>query len=202
MALLGLAAALWAASNYVAAFLRALNTVNGTGETRRWWTVLIVRIVLTIVVGALVAACGIIAATGGAVARAVGSMIGVDDTAITVWQWVKWPILVLLVIVIVVLLYWLAPAKRTSFGERAPGAALAVVLWLVASAAFGLYVATFGNYDKTYGALAGVIVFLIWLWITNAVLLFGAEFNATADAATESASSAASETADRNPAER
>jgi membrane protein len=201
MALLGLAAALWAASNYVAAFSRALNTVNGTGETRRWWTVLIVRIVLTIVVGALVAACGIIAATGGAVARAVGSMIGVDDTAITVWQWVKWPILVLLVIVIVALLYWLAPAKRISFGERAPGAALAVVLWLVASAAFGLYVATFGNYDKTYGALAGVIVFLIWLWITNAVLLFGAEFNATADPATEKDSTAAGETADRNPAE-
>jgi membrane protein len=185
VAILGLVTALWAASNYVAAFSRALNAVYGTGETRKWWTVLIVRVVLTIVVGALTAVCAIAAATGGAVARAIGKALGMGGTAVTVWNWVKWPIVIILVIVIVALLYRFAPAKRSRLRERAPGAALAVVLWIVASAAFGLYVANFGSYDKTYGALGGVIVFLVWLWITNAVLLFGAEYNATAETETE-----------------
>lgn len=181
VALLGLAGALWAASNYMAAFSRALNEVYATDETRRWWTVLIVRIVLTVVVGVLAALCGIIAATGGAVAEAIGKAIGLGGTAVTVWQWVKWPILLVLVMIIVALLYWLAPAKRTGFGERAPGAVLAVALWIVASVGFGLYVANFGSYEKTYGALAGVVIFLVWLWITNAALLFGAELNATSE---------------------
>lgn len=180
MALVGLAAALWAASNYVAAFSRALNEVNGTGETRKWWTVLIVRVVLTLIVGALTAVCGLVAAAGGTVAAALGEAIGLGDAALTVWQWVKWPIILVLVTVIVALLYWLAPAKHSTFGFRAPGAVLAVVLWVVASVAFGLYVANFGNYDKTYGTLGGVIVFLVWLWITNAVLLFGSEYNVSA----------------------
>ncbi|WP_081687609.1 YihY/virulence factor BrkB family protein [Glycomyces tenuis] len=190
MALIGLAAALWAASNYIAAFSRALNEVNGTGETRKWWTVLIVRVVLTLVVGALTAACALVAATGGAVATAIGEAVGAGGTAVTVWQWVKWPIILVLVVVIVALLYWLAPAKRSTFRFRAPGAIVAVVLWVVASAAFGLYVASFGNYDKTYGTLGGVIVFLVWLWITNAVLLFGSEYNVSANAGERSGDSA------------
>nr|WP_277605271.1 YihY/virulence factor BrkB family protein [Glycomyces sp. L485] len=180
MALVGLAAALWAASKYVAAFSRALNDVNGTGETRKWWTVLIVRVVLTVVVGALTAVCAIIAATGGAVADAIGDAVGAGGTAVTVWNWVKWPVIIVLVMVIVTLLYWLAPAKRSTFRFRAPGAVLAVAAWIVVSALFGLYVANFGNFDRTYGALGGVIVFLVWLWITNSVLLFGSEYNVSA----------------------
>ncbi|MCD0443469.1 YihY/virulence factor BrkB family protein [Glycomyces sp. A-F 0318] len=193
MALVGLVAALWAASNYVAAFSRALNEVNGTGETRKWWTVLIVRVVLTVVVGALTAVCAVVAATGGSVARAIGGALGAGGTAVAVWAWVKWPVIVVLVIAIVALLYWLAPSRRSRFGERAAGAALAVVLWIAVSVLFGLYVANFGNYDKTYGALGGMIVFLVWLWITNAVLLFGAEFNATAEPAAGTAGTAEGE---------
>ena len=201
VALLGLVAALWAASNYVAAFSRAMNAVNGTDETRRWWTVLIVRLLLTIVVGTLAAACAVVLATGGTVVRAVGEVLGSSGTAATVWEWLKWPVALVLVMVIVALLYWLAPAKRTRFTERAPGAALAVVLWVVASAGFGLYVASFGNYDKTYGALGGVIVFLVWLWITNAALLFGGEYNATADPATGTAGTADGEAGEPSAAE-
>jgi membrane protein len=198
VAILGLVTALWAASNYVAAFSRALNAVYDTGETRKWWTVLIVRVVLTIVVGALTAVCAIVAATGGVVARAIGKALGMGSTAVTVWDWVKWPIVIILVIVIVALLYRFAPAKRSRLRERAPGAALALVLWIVASVAFGLYVATFGSYDKTYGALGGVIVFLVWLWITNAVLLFGAEYNATAEQETETEGEASEPSASRD----
>ncbi|MEV3937867.1 YihY/virulence factor BrkB family protein [Glycomyces sp. NPDC049804] len=201
LAIFGLLAALWAASNYVAAFSRALNAVNGTGETRKWWTVLIVRIVLTIVVGTLTAVCGLVAATGGSVARAIGEAVNAGGGAVTVWGWVKWPLVLVLVIVIVALLYWLAPAKRSRFRQRAPGAALAVVLWIAASALFGLYAANFGSYDKTYGALGGVIVFLVWLWITNAALLFGAEFNAVEDPESDTAGTAAGEAGEPSAAE-
>ncbi|WP_112136961.1 YihY/virulence factor BrkB family protein [Glycomyces dulcitolivorans] len=193
VALAGLVAALWAASNYVAAFSRALNAVDGAAESRKWWTVLIVRVVLTVVVGALTAVCAVVAATGGTVARAVGRALHADGAAVAVWAWVKWPLITMLVVVIVALLYWLAPAKRSRFRQRAPGAALAVVLWLAASAGFGLYAASFGNYDQTYGALGGVIVFLVWLWITNAALLFGFEYNATADPETDTAGTAEGE---------
>lgn len=200
-ALLGLIAALWAASNYVAAFSRALNEVYGTGETRHWWTVLIVRLVLTVVVGALAATCAIVLATGGTVVRAIGEVLGSGGTGAIVWQWVKWPIALVLVMVIVALLYWLAPAKRTRFSERAPGAVLAVVLWVIASAGFGFYVGYFGNYDRTYGALGGVIVFLIWLWITNGALLLGSEYNATADPLTGTAGTAEGEASEPSASE-
>ncbi|THV41608.1 YihY/virulence factor BrkB family protein [Glycomyces buryatensis] len=188
LALVGLAGALWAASNWVAAFSRALNAVDGRTEARKWWMVMIVRVVLTVIVGALVAACALVAATGQSVARAIGDAVGGSGTAVTVWGWVKWPIVLVLVIVIVALLYWLAPTLRRGFRFRAPGAALAVAAWLVASVLFGLYVSNFGSYDKTYGTLGGVIVFLVWLWITNSVLLFGSEYNASADATSETGS--------------
>ncbi|GAB3226220.1 hypothetical protein GCM10027447_16210 [Glycomyces halotolerans] len=180
MAVVGMLGALWAASNWVGAFSRALNEVNDTDETRRWWTVIIVRLVLTLVVGALTAVCALIVAAGGAVAEELGRLVGLTGPAVTVWNWVKWPILLLLVAIIIALLYWLAPAKRMGFRFRAPGAALAVVLWIAVSVLFGLYVANFGNYDRTYGTLGGVIVFLVWLWLTNAVLLFGSEYNVSA----------------------
>jgi membrane protein len=200
VALVGLVAALWAASNYVAAFSRALNAVDGVDESRKWWTVLVVRVVLTVVVGALTAVCAVVAATGGSVARAVGRALHADDAAVAVWAWVKWPLITVLVVVIVALLYWLAPAKRSRFRRRAPGAALAVVLWLAASAGFGLYAASFGNYDQTYGALGGVIVFLVWLWITNAALLFGFEYNATAEPETDTAGTAEGEASEPSAA--
>ncbi|PRY60505.1 YihY/virulence factor BrkB family protein [Glycomyces artemisiae] len=201
LALLGLATALWAASNYVAAFSRALNAVDDVDESRKWWTVLVVRVVLTLVVGALTAVCAVVAATGGSVARAVGRALHAGDAAVAVWGWVKWPAITVLVIVIVALLYWLAPAKRSRLRRRAPGAALAVVLWLAASAGFGLYAASFGSYDKTYGALGGVIVFLVWLWITNAALLFGYEYNATAEPEADTAGTAAGEASEPSAAE-
>jgi membrane protein len=138
MALIGLAAALWAASNYVAAFSRAMNAVFRVAEERPWWMVLVVRVVLTLVVGALTAFAAFAAATGGTVAASVGGAFGVPGAAVTVWEWAKWPLVLLVVAFIVALLYWLAPARTDPFRRRVPGAALAVVLWVVASAGFGL----------------------------------------------------------------
>ena len=116
--------------------------------------------------------------TGG-LAEKVGDLLGIGNTAVTVWNIAKWPVLLLVVSFMFALLYWAAPnVKHPGFRWISPGGVLAVIGWLIASAAFALYVANFGSYNKTYGALGGVVVFLVWLWISNIVVLLGAEFNA------------------------
>jgi membrane protein len=115
----------------------------------------------------------------GPLAKQVGNLVGLGGAAVTAWDIAKWPVLVLIVSFMFALLYWAAPnVKHPKFQWVSPGGILAVLLWLVASAAFGFYVASFGHYNKTYGSLGGVIVFLMWLWISNVVILLGAEFNA------------------------
>jgi membrane protein len=177
--IVGLALALWSASGYVGAFMRADNAIYEVDEGRPFWKLrplqvfvtLIMVIVLAIVLLALVAT--------GPVAKAVGDNIGVGDTAITVWNIAKWPVLLGMLIVILAVLYHASPnVKLPGFRWISPGAVVAVVAWIIASALFALYVANFGSYNKTYGTFAGVIVFLLWMWITNLAILFGAELNA------------------------
>jgi membrane protein len=116
--------------------------------------------------------------TGG-LAEKVGDLIGLGDTAVTVWNIAKWPVLLLVVSFMFAVLYWAAPnVKQPGFRWLSPGGILAVIGWLIASLAFALYVSNFGSYNKTYGTLAGPIVFLVWLWISNIMILLGAEFNA------------------------
>jgi membrane protein len=109
----------------------------------------------------------------------LGESIGLGSTAITVWDIVKWPLMLLVVVFLVAVLYYATPnVKQPRFRWISVGAGLAIVVWILASAAFGLYVANFGSYNKTYGSLAGVIILLLWLWLTNLALLFGAEVDA------------------------
>jgi len=115
----------------------------------------------------------------GPLAKAVGEAIGVGDAAVTLWSWLKWPVLVLIVSLIFSLLYFAAPnVKQPKFRWFTLGGFVALVVWVIASVAFGFYVANFGSYDKTYGSLGAVISFLVWLWLSNIAVLFGAEFNA------------------------
>jgi membrane protein len=115
----------------------------------------------------------------GPLAKTIGDIVGLGSTAVTVWDIAKWPVLILLVSFMIALLYYAAPnVKHPKFQWVSPGSIMAVVLWIAASALFAFYVANFSSYNKTYGALGGVIVFLTWLWITNNVILLGAEFNA------------------------
>lgn len=176
---LSLAAAFWAASGYIGAFIRASNVVNGVTETRKiWWTIPL-RLGVTLAVGVIIAVCGIIIVFTGGLARYVGDLIGAGDAAITVWGIVKWPVLLFLVNFGFSILYWASPDARTGgFRWFSAGSLTAVVLWVAASAGFGLYAANFGSYNKTYGTLGGVIVFLVWLWISNLAVLFGAEIDA------------------------
>ncbi|OON82772.1 YihY/virulence factor BrkB family protein [Streptomyces tsukubensis] len=179
LAVVGVLAALWSASGYVAAFIRTSNAVYDMPEGRPVWKVLPVRVGLTLALLILACVSALIVIFTGALARQVGTGLGIGSTAVTVWSIAKWPVLVLLVAVMLALLYWAAPnAKGRGFRWVTLGSLLALVIWMAASAGFAVYVANFGSYNKTYGTLAGVIIFLIWLWITNLAILLGLEFDA------------------------
>ncbi|ORM33815.1 YihY/virulence factor BrkB family protein [Williamsia sp. 1135] len=175
---LGLVGALWSASGYVGAFGRAMNRMYEIEEGRPIWKLRPVMLLVTLVALVMAAAVALMLAVSGPIATSIGDAIGLGDTALTVWSIARWPVVLVFVIVIVAVLYWATPnVQQPKFRWVSAGAALAIVTWIVASALFALYVANFSNYNKTYGALAGVIVFLLWLWLTNLALLFGAEFD-------------------------
>ncbi|TDU80359.1 YihY/virulence factor BrkB family protein [Streptomyces sp. KS 21] len=179
LAVVGLITAVWSASGYVAAFIRSSNAVYDMPEGRPVWKVLPLQLVLTVGLMVMATASALIVVFTGSLARRAGDALGLGETAVTVWSIAKWPVLVLLVTIMIAVLYWAAPnAKGRGFRWVTPGSFLALVIWMAASAGFALYVANFGSYNKTYGTLAGVIVFLIWLWITNLAILLGLEFDA------------------------
>jgi membrane protein len=175
----GLLAAIWSASGYIGAFMRASNAIYDIEEGRPLWTTLPLRVGLTLLLMVLTAVSAIGVTVSGGLAHQAGNLIGVGDTAVQVWNIAKWPVLLLFVSFLFAVLYWAAPnVKQPGFRWITPGGILAVLGWVIASAAFAFYVGNFGSYNKTYGALAGPIVFLVWLWISNLMILLGAEFNA------------------------
>lgn len=176
---IGIVGALWSASGYVGAFGRAMNRIYEVDEGRPVWKLRPVQLLLTLVGLVMAAAVVFMLAISGPVAKAVGDAIGLGDAALTAWNVARWPLILLFVVLAVAILYYVTPnVQQPKFRWISGGAALAIVVWLLASLGFGLYVANFASYNKTYGALAGVIVFLLWLWITNLALLFGAEVDA------------------------
>ena len=176
---IGLLAAIWAASGYVSAFMRASNAIYDIEEGRPIWKTLPVRVGLTVLLMVLTAISAVAVTLSGGLAQEVGGLVGVGDTAVQVWNIAKWPVLILFVSFMFAVLYWAAPnVKQPGFKWLSPGSVLAVIGWIIASVAFAFYVANFGSYNKTYGALAGPVIFLVWLWISNIMILLGAEFNA------------------------
>lgn len=179
LAIVGLAGALWTASGYVGAFMRASNAIYDMPEGRPMWKVAPLRVGITLVLVVLLAVCALGVVVTGTVADHVGRMLGVGSFGVTVWGIAKWPVLVVLVSLAIAVLYWMAPnVAQPGFRWLRPGALLAVLVWAIASAGFAFYVANFGNYNRIYGSLGAVIVFLVWLWITNLAVLIGAEFDA------------------------
>jgi membrane protein len=177
--IVGLLAAIWSASGYIGAFMRASNSIYDIEEGRPIWKTLPLRLGLTVLLMVLTALSAIGVTLSGGLAREVGNLVGVGDTAVQAWSIAKWPVLLLLVSFMFAVLYWAAPnVKQPGFRWITAGGVLAVIGWVIASLAFAFYVSNFGSYNKTYGALAGPIVFLVWLWISNLMILLGAEFNA------------------------
>jgi YihY family inner membrane protein len=178
VAVISLAAAIWSASGYVAAFMRASNAIYDVEEGRPIYKTLPIRIGVTILTLILLSACAIAVVVSGPIAERVGELVGAGSAAITVFGIVKWPIMLFVASFLFALLYWAAPNAKQKFRWVTPGGILAIVIWLVASAGFAFYVANFSSYNKTYGSLAALIIFLVWVWISNIAILLGAELNA------------------------
>ena len=181
-AIVGLVIALWSASSYVNAFRQASNIIYGIGEGRPVWKTIPLRLGVTVVaVIVLVISAGIVVVSGP-VANQVGNAVGAGHAAVLAWDIAKWPLLLILVSLLLAILFWASPnAKQGGIRWISPGGIIATILWIVISALFALYVTNFSSYGKTYGSLAGVVIFLVWLWLTNIALLLGAEVNAEFD---------------------
>jgi membrane protein len=179
MLVVGLATALWSASGYIGAFIRASNAIYERDEGRGFFKLRPVQLLVTLILVLMAALVVLALVVSGPVAKSIGNAVGLGDMAVTAFNIAKWPAMLIVVMVMLAILYYAAPnAKQPKFKWISPGSILAVVVWVLASAAFAFYVATFSSYNKTYGALAGVVVFLVWMWLTNLAVLFGAELNA------------------------
>jgi membrane protein len=177
--ILGLAVALWSASGYVGAFMRASNVIYETPEGRPFWKLRPLQILITLVMVLGLAVIATALLLTGPIVEAVAEPIGISSTAVTVWDIAKWPVLAAMFVLMLAVLYYASPnVKMRGFRWVTPGSLVALVVWVVASAGFAFYVANFGSYNKTYGTLAGLIVLLIWMWITNLAILFGHQLNA------------------------
>jgi membrane protein len=175
----GLLGALWSASGYVGGFMKASNIIYEVDEGRPFWKLRPLQIAVTVLLVLVAAAISISIVLTGPLAQKVGDVVGLGDTAVSVWSIAKWPVIAIVVSQLIAFLYWVAPnVRQPGYRWISPGGLFAVVLWVIASAAFAFYVSNFGSYNKTYGSLAAVIIFLMWLWITNVVILLGAEMNA------------------------
>lgn len=175
----GLILAIWSASGYVGAFSRAMNRIYEIDEGRPFWKLKPAQLLVTVIGIVLIVIAAVLLIVSGPVADALGEAIGAGPVVTTIWSIVKWPVLAFIVVLMVAILYYATPnAKQPKFRWLSLGSLLAIIVLVVASLGFGVYVANFSHYDRTYGSLAGVIVFLLWLWIVNLALLFGAEFDA------------------------
>jgi membrane protein len=183
---LGLAVALWSASAYVGAFMRASNIIYETAEGRPFWKLRPLQLAVTLVMVLLMVALALGLVLTGPVVEAVAGPIGLGDTAVDVWSIAKWPVMVAIFILMVDVLYYASPnAKLRGFRWVTPGCLVALAVWAIASAAFAFYVANFGSYDKTYGTLGGLVALLVWLWISNLAVLFGHQLNAERERSAE-----------------
>jgi len=177
--IIGIAGALYSASGYVGAFSRASNAIYEVEEGRPFWKNKPWQIAITFVMIMLLAVSAMAVVVTGPLAEQVGNLVGAGDAAVTAWDIAKWPVIVLIVITMFAILYWATPnVKQPGFTWITPGGILALVLWILVSALFAFYVANFSSYNATYGSIAGVIIFLVWLWLTNVAILLGAELNA------------------------
>ena len=178
LAIVGILLGVWSASSYVAAFMRASNAIYDVPEGRPAWKTYPLRFGVTLLMVVLLAASALIVVVTGGLARHVGQVIGASSVAVTAWNIAKWPVLLIIFSLMLSVLYWASPNAKRRFRWVSPGALVAIIIWIIASGLFALYVANFGHYNKVYGSIAGMIIFLIWMWLSNVAILLGAEFNA------------------------
>ena len=179
LAIIGFVVAAWSATGYIGAFMRAANSIYDVPEARPFWKTFPIQLFITLITGLFLAVSSLAVIFTGRLAQIAGRMVGVEQQAVRVFDIVKWPALILAIGLLIALLYWAAPnARQGGFRWITPGSLLALFIWVAASAGFAIYIARFASYNRTYGTLGGVIIFLVWLWLTNLAVLIGAEFDA------------------------
>ncbi|MGK9149336.1 YihY/virulence factor BrkB family protein [Plantibacter flavus] len=191
----GIAGAVWSASGYVGGFGRALNRMYGVEEGRKIWSLRPTQLAVTLVVLVVITLIALALILSGPVAQAIGQALGFGDTGLTVWSIAKWPVMAVALVFVIAVLYSATPnVKPERFRWMSVGALAALVILLIASVGFGFYIANFGSYDATYGSLAGIVIFLLWIWIANLALLFGAQLDIEVQRGRQLASGVAAET--------
>jgi membrane protein len=178
VAVVGLLIAFWSASGYIGAFMRAANAIYDVPEGRPLWKMIPIRLFVTLVTVLFLAISAVAILFTGRLAEDAGKAMDLESQSVTIFNVLKWPALVTGFALVLALLYWAAPNARLRFRVITPGIVLALITWVVVSAGFAYYVSRFDSYNRTYGALGAVIVFLIWMWLTNVAVLLGAEFDA------------------------
>jgi len=179
LAIAGLVIAFWSATGYIGSFIRAANTIYDVPEGRPVWKTLPIQIFVTTITGISLAVSALAVVFTGRLASQAGRALGFEETAVRIFDIAKWPVMIVVVGLLLAMLYWAAPnARQGGFRWITPGSVLAVLVWIAVSAGFAFYIANFDSYNKTYGTLGGVIIFLVWLWLTNVAVLVGAEFDA------------------------
>ncbi|GAB3293525.1 YihY family inner membrane protein [Epidermidibacterium keratini] len=172
----GILGAVFSASGYVSGFAIAMNRVYEVTEGRNAIKLKLQQVLITLALIVLAVIVAFSLVVSGDIAQTLGGLVGLGDQAVTVWNFAKLPVILLIVMFMVAMLYYLTPnIQRPKFRLFTLGSVIGVTVWILLSIGFAFYVTNFGRYNKTYGTLAGVIVFLLWIWITNIALLFGAE---------------------------
>jgi membrane protein len=175
----GILAALWAASNGMGAITESLNVAYDVKETRPWWKQRLVAVGLTVGLSLLIISALGLVVGGGRIAEGLASAYGLGSVFVLTWKIVQWPIVFASMILAFALIYYFAPnVREQSWQWLTPGSALGVVIWLLVSLAFRLYLHFFNSYSKTYGSLGAVIILMLWLYFTGAAILTGGEVNA------------------------
>ncbi|QIB52174.1 YihY/virulence factor BrkB family protein [Pseudomonas sp. OIL-1] len=174
----GILIALWTSSAGMRSLMNAMNKAYDVTEARPTWKVFLLSIVYTIGIAIVLLAIAAMMIMGPQVMEWLASQVGLQDIVVTIWTWARWPVAIFLMMLVVALLYYIAPNVEQSFRFITPGSVVAVIVWIAASLAFGYYVQNFGNYDATYGSIGAVIVLMLFFYISAAVLLLGAEINA------------------------
>ena len=183
---LGIAVAIWSASGYVGAFIRASNVIYETPEGRSFWKLRPLQLAITLLLVMMMALLAVGLVLTGPVVNAIAKPVGIGDTAVAVWNIAKWPVMAVIFITMVSVLYYASPnVKLRGFTWVTPGSLVAIVAWAIASALFAVYVSNFGSYDKTYGALGGLVALLVWFWISNLAILFGHQLNSERERSAE-----------------
>jgi membrane protein len=175
----GILFTIWAASGAFAALINALNRAYDVQETRPFWKVRGIAILMTLGLSVLILIGVLLLVLGPQIGEAIANVFGLEETFTLVWEVVRWPVALFFMVFTVALLYYFAPDVDQPFRWITPGGLIGVLLWVLASVGFNFYVSNFGSYNKTYGSIGAVIVLLLYLYISSLTILFGATLNAT-----------------------